>query len=244
MDEKTSRAAAGAVPPRESDWLARVTGTAAYDWAVRVLFLGWYLYVADRVLGETLRYVDTAETVASPALFFSSVAARLAVVAFLATLVACVILRTRPVAKAPGLVPRLTAGAGTFLLMVLPLFPRRDLSLDMNVVATILVLAGNCLAIFVVTHLGRSLSIMAEARRLVTGGPYRLVRHPLYLAEEVAMIGAFIQYASPWTALLMCGHWLLQMARMKNEEEVLRQAFPGDYPAYAAHTARLIPGLY
>jgi len=36
---------------------------------------------------------------------------------------------------------------------------------------------------------------MPEARKLVTRGAYRFVRHPLYVAEEVAIIGTFLLYA-------------------------------------------------
>jgi protein-S-isoprenylcysteine O-methyltransferase Ste14 len=56
-------------------------------------------------------------------------------------------------------------------------------------ISTRLLLGGNALAVLVLVQLGRSFSIMAEARRLVTSGVYRWVRHPLYLAEELAVIG-------------------------------------------------------
>ncbi len=152
-------------------------------------------------------------------------------------------LRSRPIAKAPGLAPRITALTGTFLLMVLPLFPRRDLSAEINILSSATILMGNCLAAYVIFRLGRSISIMAEARKIVTHGPYNVIRHPLYLAEELAVIGSFLQYASPWTSLLVAAHWLLQMARMRNEERLLCATFP-DYRSYMERTARLIPGIY
>jgi protein-S-isoprenylcysteine O-methyltransferase Ste14 len=67
--------------------------------------------------------------------------------------------------------------------------PRRELSLTGEPISTLLLLGGNALAVLVPVQLGRSFSIMAEARRLVTSGVYRWVRHPLYLAEELAVIG-------------------------------------------------------
>jgi protein-S-isoprenylcysteine O-methyltransferase Ste14 len=84
---------------------------------------------------------------------------------------------------------------------------------------------------------------MAEARRLVTDGPYAIVRHPLYVAEELAVLGIFIQYASVPAALILAVQALCQLQRMHNEEAVLRRSFP-EYSAYAARTARLFPGVW
>jgi protein-S-isoprenylcysteine O-methyltransferase Ste14 len=102
---------------------------------------------------------------------------------------------------------------------------------------------GHVLAVYALAWLGRSFSIMAEARRLVTSGPYARVRHPLYLAEEIAVIGLFLQYASPSTALLVVAHLAFQLQRMRNEEQILRDSFP-EYAAYARATRRLVPGVY
>lgn len=240
-------AAVNAAESADSDcltgWFARVTRTAAYDVTIKATYVLWLLFVTNQILSPFLVYLKQADSLPTGQ-FISSVAARSTVFAFLATLAVFTVLRSRPVAKAPGLAPRITASMGTFLVMLLPLFPHRELSVAMNVVSALVTMAGNCLAIYVVCWLGRSLSTMAEARRLVTGGPYRHVRNPLYLAEEVAVIGAFVQYASPWTAVLIAAHWLFQMARMKNEERILRRTFPDEYAAYAGATARLIPGVY
>jgi protein-S-isoprenylcysteine O-methyltransferase Ste14 len=84
---------------------------------------------------------------------------------------------------------------------------------------------------------------MAETRQLVTTGPYRFVRHPLYLAEEIAMVGVFVQFASVYTALLLAAQIAFQLRRMHNEELVLTASFP-EYAAYQRHTARLVPGIY
>jgi protein-S-isoprenylcysteine O-methyltransferase Ste14 len=69
------------------------------------------------------------------------------------------------------------------------------------------------------------------------------VRHPLYLAEEIAIIGLFIQFASVWTALLLTVQIAFQLRRMHNEELVLAANFP-EYDAYRRNTARLVPGVY
>ena len=71
----------------------------------------------------------------------------------------------------------------------------------------------------------------------------RFVRHPLYLAEELAIIGIFMQFASAWTALLLAVQIAFQLRRMHNEEVVLTETFP-EYAAYRRRTARLIPGVY
>ena len=92
-------------------------------------------------------------------------------------------------------------------------------------------------------QLRASFSIMAEARQLTTSGIYRVVRHPLYLAEEVATIGCVMQFLSVWTAMLVVVQVACQIRRMRNEEIVLMEVFP-EYSRYKGKTPRIIPGLY
>src|SRR6185437_15643215 len=103
-------------------------------------------------------------------------------------------------------------------------------------VSTAMVLGGMAFACYSLLWLGRSFSLMAEARRLVTGGPYGIVRHPLYIGEQVAILGAAIPVMSPAALVLLALQVGCQLYRMDREEEVLAQAFP-EYEAYKAHTA-------
>ncbi len=84
-------------------------------------------------------------------------------------------------------------------------------------------------------NLGKSYSIMPEARRLVTGGPYAVARHPLYAAEIITIIGSAIQFQQPWAALLAVGVVVLLVARSRFEEQVLSEA----YPEYAQYRMRV-----
>jgi len=121
--------------------------------------------------------------------------------------------------------------------------PRIDLPPELGALSTGLILCGNAFAIAVLFRLGRSFSVMAEARGLVTGGIYRHIRHPLYLAEEIAAVGCAIQFFSLWALLLLCVQLGFQLRRMTNEERVLEHRFP-EYARYRQTTARLIPRIY
>jgi protein-S-isoprenylcysteine O-methyltransferase Ste14 len=99
------------------------------------------------------------------------------------------------------------------------------------------------MAIVAVMDLGRCMSIMPEARKLVTGGLYRRIRHPLYLAEEIAVLGFCLQFRTWQAAPIVIVHLYLQIRRMDWEEGILAQAFP-EYAGYRLRTYRLVPGLY
>jgi protein-S-isoprenylcysteine O-methyltransferase Ste14 len=168
---------------------------------------------------------------------------QLATLLFLLLVAVTTIFRLKPIVSSEGIEPRITALGGTFLLGLLALTPNKvDLPPALMAVALILVIVGFSLSTYVLNWLGRSFSIMAEARELVTGGPYAYVRHPLYLTEEIAIIGIVLINFSLPALLIAVVHWLLQLRRMHNEERVLTAAFP-DYADYAALTPKIIPQL-
>jgi len=109
--------------------------------------------------------------------------------------------------------------------------------------STILLLAGTISSMTVLHALGKSFAIFPQARILVTQGPYRFVRHPLYLVEEISTLGLSLQFIQPWGLLVAVFSFLLQFPRMRYEETALTKAF-ADYAAYARRTPRLLPFLW
>jgi protein-S-isoprenylcysteine O-methyltransferase Ste14 len=214
-----------------------------YDLLMRLPLLGYAMFFATLQMAGLARYVHEADAAQPQALYATGLVMRLSTITFLLLLAAATILRARPTGKARGLEPRISAFAGAFLVYVIPLYPRRELSAPGELVSTLLVLFGSAAAVYTLLRLGRSFSLMAEARRLVTSGPYRLVRHPLYLAEELAIIGISMQFFSLSTAFILAVQIVFQLRRMHNEEAVLAECFP-EYAAYRQRTARLLPGVY
>jgi protein-S-isoprenylcysteine O-methyltransferase Ste14 len=103
------------------------------------------------------------------------------------------------------------------------------------------VAAGGSLWIFAsVLALGRCFSVLPEARGLITRGPYRLVRHPVYLGEIVALAGLTIAAPALGHLAILAVFVAAQLTRMRLEEAALTEAFP-EYAAYAARTRRLLP---
>ncbi len=167
----------------------------------------------------------------------------LASLVFLCLVVVVAVFRLKPSRKAPSIESRITAMAATYLLLPLSLMPLGNTPpVVASVIGLCLVGLGSVLSAYVLVWLGRSFSIMAEARGLVTRGPYAIVRHPLYVAEEIAVIGMVLLNWSLIAVVLAGLQWALQLRRMRHEEEVLLSAFP-EYGSYAACTPRWLPGL-
>jgi protein-S-isoprenylcysteine O-methyltransferase Ste14 len=143
---------------------------------------------------------------------------------------------------AVGMEPRLTAIAGTFVMMLLIILPPGQIGPELRLLSTGLVILGTILSVYCIRQLGRSFSIMATARELVTEGPYKIIRHPLYGAELIAIAGAVIGHWSPAAAVLGLAWLGLQIRRAQNEERVLRESFP-EYSDYARRVPMLVPGF-
>jgi len=91
--------------------------------------------------------------------------------------------------------------------------------------------------------LGRSFGVRPALRSLVTRGPYRLVRHPMYLAYFLSDIGYNLQEWNLGSVLIMLVGWLSLLYRIRAEERLLFRdvRWPG-YIAAVPH--RLLPGLW
>ena len=97
-------------------------------------------------------------------------------------------------------------------------------------------IAGFTLSIVARVQLGRSFSIRAQARRLVTTGLYSKFRHPIYLFRGIAFLGLFIAWGKLIPLICFLLVYPLQILRARKEGKVLEQAFGEEYRRYKAGT--------
>jgi protein-S-isoprenylcysteine O-methyltransferase Ste14 len=106
---------------------------------------------------------------------------------------------------------------------------------------------GGALRLWPVVVLGSRFSGLVAIQKghaLVTGGIYRVIRHPSYLGLLANSLGWGLAFRSAIGVLLTALLVPPIVARIRAEERLLASHFGGDYEAYQARTARLIPGIY
>jgi protein-S-isoprenylcysteine O-methyltransferase Ste14 len=162
---------------------------------------------------------------------------------FMGGMAALVLIRKAPVRKLPRLAPQLVALGGTWLVIVLGLLPPAPGAWWVPLVSSGLMVAGMACAVVTLLVLGRCFGILPEARGLVTSGPYRYVRHPLYSAEALVFLGMLLPVLTPLSLALFGTFLGLQALRTRYEEEILVAVFP-EYGAYRRTTWRFIPGVF
>jgi protein-S-isoprenylcysteine O-methyltransferase Ste14 len=232
-----------------SDRLQAFRRTKTYDFCAAAPLIAWYSFGVAQTLstiaGEfaLIRLVIQTDASVLPASLVLSAISKICSLAFLAILVVMFTVRHPPKLYANGFYPRFVALAGTWVGVGIVQLPPQQLSSLGSFASILLIFAGTTFATCSVLALRRSISIMPEARRLVTRGPFSFIRHPLYLGEMVATAGLAVQYLMPWALVVLGLHWFFQLERMRNEERVLVEAFP-EYKGYMARTARLLPGIY
>lgn len=206
-----------------------------YDLAAGLPLIIWFGYGAWKLRPDLA--ADARALLTEPDSLMANLRffALFASVAFNLLLIYLVVARTEPVRRASGTLPRLCGFAGTFLGVGILYLKPSPLSLPWQMIATALVFAGSMGSTIVLAWLGKSFSIMPEARNLVTSGPYAFARHPLYAVEFLTLIGTAIQFAQPWAALLALGVIMLQLLRTVFEERVLSEV----YPQYAGYRTRV-----
>lgn len=136
------------------------------------------------------------------------------------------------------------AFTGTFSAIAAPFLPGGGRREGLVLVADLLATFGLAYSVWGLAYLRRSFSIIPEARRLVTGGPFSLSRHPVYLGEIIAAIGINLATAG-WPGALAVVYFIVcELLRIRWEEGVLARAFPDDYPAYSRRVDRYLPNPF
>lgn len=110
-----------------------------------------------------------------------------------------------------------------------------------------LFLGGTVLMNWAAVALGRHFSIQVTVQkdhRLVTSGPFRLVRHPRYLGIAVCFFGTALVFESVAGLVLALLLLLVLFWRIHDEETFMAAHFPDEWPTYAARTARLVPFVF
>lgn len=130
---------------------------------------------------------------------------------------------------------------GANLLIPLSMLPLTYPGLETLAVVTGLI--GLAFSFWAVWHLGMAFSLVPEARRLVETGPYRWIRHPLYLAGFVIGLGLLAVAISPPALGLFLAFAGSQALRMEYEEKILAEALP-EYDAYRRRTWALVPYIF
>lgn len=100
---------------------------------------------------------------------------------------------------------------------------------------------GTALTVWALWTVRRSFSITVEARELVTEGPFRFFRHPMYLGEIVTGGAVVCWRPSVWNTALFASFVFLQLLRARMEENKLFHVFGEDYGTFASSRWWFLP---
>jgi protein-S-isoprenylcysteine O-methyltransferase Ste14 len=121
-----------------------------------------------------------------------------------------------------------------------------DRVVGLEIAGTACYVGGLAFAIWARAHLGANWGMPMSERvepELVTSGPYRFVRHPIYTGILLASLGTGIatSYYWLWVTIGLAGYFVYATTV---EERNMITAFPDQYPAYKARSKRLIPFVF
>ena len=137
------------------------------------------------------------------------------------------------------LVPFATAAMGTWA----PEWLERTTNPYLIAPGVILWTIGGTLKIWPLWHLRRAFSIEPAARRLVTTGPYRWARHPIYVGHIMVYLGILLLMPTLPFALVLILWFALTLIRIRAEDETLAAAFPEQHRVYRARIGALGPRI-
>ncbi len=136
------------------------------------------------------------------------------------------------------------AFSGTFAAIGASFLPGGTRREGLVLFADLLATAGLAYSVWGLAYLRRSFSIIPEARRLVTGGPYGLSRHPVYLGEVATAVGVNLATAGWLSGLAIAYFIVCELMRIRWEERILALSFQSEYLEYARRVPRYLPNPF
>ncbi len=155
------------------------------------------------------------------------------------------LMRRQAKAASPKPVARISAYAASFIIPVFLGFGRATnaswMAMTPNVAIRIMAVclwaSGSLFSLWGVWQLRYAFSIEPQARELVTTGPYRVARHPIYLAYVLQYTGILLLHLSVPLALILVIWFGFVLTRIHFEEAILLRTFPA-YATYREQVAR------
>jgi protein-S-isoprenylcysteine O-methyltransferase Ste14 len=221
---------------------ALITKGLVLDIIERTIVLALFLYFANKMLPRFAALIITE--VAHPELLIPAASTNLdaALLVISESLGVFLILTRRP---AMAVSTRSLDWALSFMAVNAPLLatPAAASTFIPSQIATALMFAGMIIQISAKAVLWRSYGLVPANRGVKTGGPYRLVRHPMYAGYTLTHIGFLLGFPSLQNFLLYLTTFLIEVARLMREELVLNK--DPVYRDYAARVRyRLFPAIF
>jgi protein-S-isoprenylcysteine O-methyltransferase Ste14 len=114
-----------------------------------------------------------------------------------------------------------------------------------GIAGLIVCFVGFGLAVWARLYLGRNWGLpmsLKEGHELVTTGPYRYVRHPIYTGVLLAILGSALVNGPIWVAVL-AGMAVYCVYSARVEESLMLRQFPEEYAVYKRRTKAIVPFL-
>ncbi|MGA2051724.1 MAG: isoprenylcysteine carboxylmethyltransferase family protein [Opitutales bacterium] len=125
--------------------------------------------------------------------------------------------------------------------LFVPLYHPSD---SLEILGLILCASGIAFAIWARNILGTNWSAqptLKENHELITTGPYRYVRHPIYTGLLLAILGTVIASGRTFDFIILAYLLIDTHFKAKTEESLMLRQFPDAYPAYRNQTKAIIP---
>jgi protein-S-isoprenylcysteine O-methyltransferase Ste14 len=124
--------------------------------------------------------------------------------------------------------------------------PPRLLFLPQIVVGALLIAVGAVLSCWTLLYFRswRFRAAIGVGHELATGGPFRILRHPIYLSLTLLALGTALWHATPFIWVSFAIVAIVSDLRARAEETLLLRVYGVTYAKYCERTRRFIPAVY